>query len=187
MVGRNFEPAPPEARRINRCRLSFYRYAAYGSNLHPLRLQKRAPSAVLIGTSLLRGYELRFNKRSWLDGSAKCSITSGECGVHLAIFEIPDSERAFLDRCEGVGCGYDRCELDLDGFGACSSYVAAPVAEENTLRPTDWYKEMVVLGCRYNRFPEEYIASIERIPAIPDLDAERAAREWRLVEQLRGT
>jgi hypothetical protein len=31
-------------------------YAAYGSNLHPLRLAARAPSAALLGTCALPGW-----------------------------------------------------------------------------------------------------------------------------------
>ena len=44
-------------------------YAAYGSNLHPARLSRRAPSAEFVGTALLPGWELRLHKRGQ-DGSA---------------------------------------------------------------------------------------------------------------------
>jgi len=50
-------------------------YLAYGCNLHPVRLQKRVPSAVFTGMVELHGRILSFSKRS-VDGSGKCTIWS---------------------------------------------------------------------------------------------------------------
>ena len=38
-------------------------YAAYGSNLHPVRLSARVRAARLLGAGSVTGWELRFNKR----------------------------------------------------------------------------------------------------------------------------
>ena len=43
-------------------------YAAYGSNLHPGRLQKRVDSARLEGTAFVADLSLTFDKRG-VDGS----------------------------------------------------------------------------------------------------------------------
>jgi len=48
-------------------------YFAYGSNLHPLRLQARLSSAQLIGTTILPGYALKFHKLGHCL-SGKCNI-----------------------------------------------------------------------------------------------------------------
>lgn len=164
--------------------MSAYRYAAFGSNLHPTRLQIRVASARLIGTSLLGGHSLKFHKRSSKDGSGKCNIPGGESGVYVAVFEILESERAILDQCEGLGYGYDCYEIQLDDFGACSTYIAAASAIDDSLLPMDWYKEYVLRGAHFHGFPREYVARIERLPAVADHDQVRAAREWKLAKAL---
>ena len=81
------------------------RYAAYGSNLHPLRLNNRISSAQLLATRFLPDWSLCFNKRS-KDQSAKCSILAGGDGVYFAIYEISHQDKLVLDTIEGVGTGY---------------------------------------------------------------------------------
>ena len=166
--------------------MSTYRYAAYGSNLHPLRLEKRVPSAKLLGVSFVSGYELRFNKKSDIDGTGKCSINRGVGLVRLAVFEIKAEERGILDRCEGLGKGYDEISIDAHQFGRCLTYIANPAVIDETLRPTDWYKEMVLLGCRWHRFPDEYDRSIETTRSIGDADERRSRANWQLVDELRN-
>ena len=78
------------------------KYAAYGSNLHPLRLSRRLPSAELISSAYLPDWSLHFHKRS-IDESGKCNIRRGGSGVHYAIFEISLEDKLALDRIEGVG------------------------------------------------------------------------------------
>ena len=165
--------------------MSTYRYAAYGSNLHPLRLRKRVPSARLLGATYLDGYELRFNKTSWKDGSGKCNIVPSESRVYLAIFEILEAERTILDTLEGLGSGYNREKLQIDGFGACSTYVADQGAIDELLFPMDWYKEMVRLGCVVNEFPDFYRRTVEAVAATEDSDEKRARAQWKIVEELR--
>ena len=165
--------------------LSTYRYAAYGSNLHPLRLQKRVPSAQLLGTTHLDSFELTFNKVSWKDGSGKCNIVPSDKRVYLAIFEILETERAILDGLEGVGYGYTSTEISLDGFGACWTYVADSGAIDARVLPTDWYKEIVRLGCLANEFPEFYLQAVEAVSAVEDTNASRAREQWKIVQELR--
>lgn len=165
--------------------MKYYRYAAYGSNLHPQRLQRRVSSAKLLGTGFLPGYQLKFHKRSSIDGSGKCNILEGGPGVYVAIYEITEAERAILDECEGVGVGYDRHEIHLGEPGVCSTYVALSSAIDESLTPIHWYKEYVLRGACYHRFPSEYIASIERQGAIADPDRDRAALEWKLIRELK--
>lgn len=167
-----------------RCRLGIYQYAAYGSNLHPDRLRKRVSSASLIGTGLLPGYSLRFHKRGYKDGSGKCNIVTGGSGVHIAIFELAESDRSRLDQCEGVGYGYDHHTIEVDRFGTCSTYIAAEKFIDDTLTPMDWYKAYVLRGARFHGFPIEYISVLESQTAIADPDQNRARREWQLLEKL---
>ena len=166
--------------------MNWYHYAAYGSNLHPLRLRKRVSSAELLGTRVLTGRELRFNKAGFKDSSGKCNVNAGDNTVHLAVFRIKESERANLDRVEGLGKGYNSLTIQLEGIGSCSIYAAQETAINDALRPMDWYQEMVLLGCRLHRFPNDYIQAIEEVEPIADPDEDRARRQWKIVEELRN-
>ena len=163
-----------------------YQYAAYGSNLHPIRLRKRVPSAKLVGTCLLRGYDLKFHKVSKKDGSGKCNVVPGEIGVYLAIFEVHESERGDLDKIEGLNYGYNAAIFETEEFGQCSSYVADPSAIDESQHPIDWYKEMVVLGCLANSFPSDYVQGVQDVSTIIDSDNDRAIEQWKIVEELRN-
>lgn len=159
-------------------------YAAYGSNLHPVRLLERVPSAELIGTGFVPGFSLRFNKLSNVDGSAKCSIDPGGTGTFHAVYRMPAEDKSLLDACEGLGNGYDELWLDLPEFGACFTYIAAATHMKTDLDPFDWYKAMVLRGCEFNRFPDDYIGRIRARPAISDPDPERRKAQWDIAGRL---
>lgn len=158
-------------------------YAAYGSNLHPARLAERLPSARLLGTGHLQHWSLRFYKRS-KDDSGKCSILSGSEGVFFAISEISARDKLALDRIEGLGDGYAEVSLHIPPFGDCASYVAQESHVDYALRPYDWYQALVLAGARFHGFPDDYVARIGSVPAMPDPDAERSARHWALARRM---
>lgn len=159
------------------------RYAAYGSNLHPLRLGRRLASATLRGTSFLPGWSLEFNKRS-RDGSGKCSIRRGSPGVHLAVYDVSDADRRVLDQIEGVGDGYDELVLDVPGFGRCFSYSAADTHMDESLLPYDWYLRLVLTGALFHGFPEDYVGRIRTVATTNDPDGGRHRSMWDLVESI---
>ena len=165
--------------------MTIIRYAAYGSNLHPVRLTERLPAARLTGSAFLPGYALSFTKRSE-DGSGKCTIGLGGDGVHLAIYEIGSGEKQRLDEIEGVGAGYEAIDVDVPGLGACATYVAARTHVDPDLCPYDWYRELVLLGCRYHGFPEAYTARIAGLVCVADRDLARSELNHRLIRQIRG-
>ena len=160
-------------------------YAAYGSNLHPIRIGERLPSARFIGTGFLADQSLHFHKRS-LDGSGKCSIVAVGSGVHVAVYEISRSDKHRLDAIEGVGRGYSTEIIDVPGYSDCATYIGQPTHIEEGLPPYDWYRELVWLGCRYHGFPEDYMRDIGDIDAVIDPDEQRRAKNWRLVDKLRS-
>lgn len=161
------------------------RYAAYGSNLHPLRLRDRIPSAQFIATGYLPNWSLCFHKRS-KDRSAKCNILDGDDGVHFALFEISQKDKITLGKIEGVGFGYSEISLSIPDFGDCLSYIAETSHIDNSLRPYDWYKEFVVVGARFHGFPDEYLKRIESIRTICDPNSDRRDKEWETVERVRA-
>ncbi len=160
-------------------------YAAYGSNLHPVRLANRISSAHLVGTACLPNWSLRFHKKSE-DDSGKCSIFIGDDGVHFAIFNISTEDKLTLDKIEGLGNGYSEVSLCIPGFGNCASYIAEESYIEDSLRPYDWYKELVLAGARFHEFPDRYLQEIESIQALRDPDPARRANQWATVERVKA-
>ena len=159
-------------------------YAAYGSNLHPVRLSLRLPGSRYQGAAALPGKRLRFHKRS-IDQSAKCNIAVGDGIIHVAVYELTGQEKSRLDKIEGAGSGYTIETIEVPGFGECFTYVAALSYIDEGLRPYSWYKELVLVGCEALDIPADYAARIRQIPAITDPDELRHAENMKIVDLAR--
>lgn len=167
-------------------------YVAYGSNLHPLRLIERVPSARELGVVELPGYQLTFHKRS-IDGSGKCHLRlrSGQQEHYKAygvLYEFDSEEKQRLDALEGRGKGYSEQhdQFVLRGepymaylYNAQSSHI------DSGLAPYHWYKEMVLAGARFHAFPKDYINYIESAPSKDDPDPNRAKDREVLIQRMR--
>lgn len=153
-------------------------YFAYGSNLHPLRLQERVPSATFIGVVKAEQCRLTFSKKS-KDGSGKCNFfESGDSSgaVYGVLYEINASEKGALDRAEGNGYIERLVSFELHGIHyAPFTYVADSAYIDGALQPYEWYKGFVIEGARCHGFPDEYISALDKIPAKPDHNAMRAS------------
>lgn len=150
-------------------------YLAYGSNLHPRRLQHRVPSARVIGTVGLMGWQLKFHKRGQ-DASAKCNIIqTGRTSdvVYGAVYEMSASEKTVLDRVEGLNFGYRLAHMEIAGQDPAFFYVAEKEHIDNNLLAFDWYKELVIAGSHYHDFPETYLKQINMTNVVPDHDVTR--------------
>jgi hypothetical protein len=164
-------------------------YFAYGSNLHPVRLGRRCPSATLLGTGVLPGWELTFHKRG-RDGSAKGDASwTGHPGdrLRVAAFELSTADKARLDAVEGLGRGYREGVVRVRVAGVertGSLYVAEAGAVDETLRPFTWYRAMVVAGAEYHGFPEPYLDRLRAVSPAPDPDVRRSAEQWPLLAEM---
>lgn len=162
-------------------------YLAYGSNLHPVRLGKRVPSAKLLDTVELSGYEIRFHKRS-KDGSGKCNLFytgNSRDKVHAAVYKIPALERGELDKAEGLGCGYEEKEITVEVNGEplrVFTYVATDIKED--LQPYHWYRELVIEGARYHDFLPTYIAALKAVDSKDDPNLDRVKENQNLLEEM---
>ena len=164
-------------------------YLAYGSNLHPLRLVERVPSARLVGTTRLDGYQVVFIKRSH-DGSSKANLLLTQEAHHTAyaaVYEMAAKEKTVLDAIEGVGEGYDECELQVSVKGEALdvfTYVAATTHSAPGLAPYDWYHTLVMVGASHHGFPVEYVETLGAVPTKPDRDPKRRARNEALLARV---
>ena len=151
-------------------------YFAYGSNLYPNRLYKRVTSATFISNASLKGWKLYFHKKS-NDESAKCNIVktdSLEDIVYGVIYRFNSNEKVKLDRAEG---GYNPEKMPIDKFNDVLVYLAKEEKIDDNLLPYTWYKDIVIAGAKFHKFPEIYIAFINSFNAVIDLDQEREERE----------
>ena len=165
-------------------------YLAYGSNLHPLRLQERVPSAESIGVVEVRTRKLSFSKKS-KDLSGKCNFHATENVddvVYGVLYEINPNDKEHLDRAEGKGKGYNEAliKLELDGvLYAPFTYVADSKYIDFSLLPYEWYKGLVVEGAKFHSMPDKYIEWIESFIAIPDSDPKRNAENQARLERIK--
>jgi len=162
-------------------------YFAYGSNLHPRRMQERAPSTQLIGHATLPDHALCFHKKGQ-DGSAKCNafltneVTDRVEGV---LYRIDRCDKEKLDHFEGLGRGYEEEEVRIfvgSEMLEAWTYLAHPDFIDPALQPFAWYKALVIAGARYHGFPKVYLEAINSVPAIEDPDKDRAAEHLRLLQ-----
>ena len=166
-------------------------YFAYGSNLHPVRLLDRVSSARLMGVVQLDGYQLAFHKRSD-DGSGKCNLLKTRNSldtVHGAIYEIEPEHRSVLDEFEGNGYGYTDNQIQiqyLDKEYNCFTYLAQQSLITSNLKPYHWYKEMVVLGAKYLKFPDTYVSTIESVESCDDPDNKRSSENYDVLKKIKN-
>jgi len=153
----------------------YLNYLAYGSNLYPRRMRMRVPSARVVDTVELKGWQLRFHKRS-IDGSGKCNLLFTGAGADRAlgvVYEIPLIERAALDQAEGLGSGYLERSLVIDGIGKVFYYAAEEGYIDDTLVPYCWYRDYVLRGAMHHGFPQPYIEWLQQHPFTTDNNQER--------------
>lgn len=160
------------------------RYAAYGSNLHPLRLGKRVPSAKFVAATTLPGWNLEFHKRG-RDGSGKCNIVAAEQSVLFALFDIDANDRPMLDAAEGLNLGYQEMTIDAGDFGRCFCYVASNTHIDDKLKPFSWYKELVIVGLEHHQASTEYLHRVRSIEHITDDDGTRHCENMAIVAKAR--
>ena len=96
-------------------------YVAYGSNLNVRQMKLRCPSARVIGTSEIEGYELLFK------GSKSGSYLTIEpregASVPVGVWEVGNEDEAALDRYEGFPTFYYKAELTLPIKGIVSGKI----------------------------------------------------------------
>jgi hypothetical protein len=157
---------------------------AFGSNMCSGRFRAYGVSPEGAGhAAVLPGHRLLFNKKSTDDGSGKANVAlhvgSDVWGV---VYTIPDGDLEKLYKGEG---GYSRVRLTVrlrdNTITDAWAYIAKKPTDDVELRPYIWYKRFLVEGAREHSIPEDYIAELERIAAVPDTNLGRDRRKRALV------
>lgn len=85
-------------------------YIAYGSNMNQEQMELRCPGAQLIGTGLLNGYQLEFNRHATIVESS-----NPFSAVPVAVWEITLEHEQRLDQYEAFPLYYCKltCQVDM--------------------------------------------------------------------------
>jgi len=165
-------------------------YFAYGSNLHPLRLEQRVGRVSVVATASAAGFRLRFHKQG-RDESGKCNIefsgSESDC-VQGALFAFSPQQRNILDEYESLGRGYVRERVAIetrDGPATAWTYIAMPEFVDDTLKPFHWYREFVCLGAEFHGFPPSYRRQLAAQRTIQDPHTERCRERMQMLSVLR--
>lgn len=155
-------------------------YFAYGSNLLTNRLKKRCPGAVPTKRAYADDWTVEFSKPS-KDCSGKATLRR-KTGSRTPgmLFEIPEAEVCCLDKCEGVGKGYERCDtfsVRLAEGGKIvqvATYLATRTKPD--CKPYDWYLALVIAGAREHKLDEDHHALLRLVAYKPDRCCDRPER-----------
>ena len=103
--------------------------------------------------------------------------------VHGAIYSIDNDHKLELDIIEGNGYIDGRISLQYNKEEyECVTYLAQQSHIVSDMKPYHWYKSLVIMGARHLKFPESYIASIEAIESMDDLNHDRRIENEALIK-----
>lgn len=143
-------------------------YIAYGSNLNIRQMKYRCPNARIIGTSVIRDYELLFKGSKT---GSYLTIEPKEGGmVPVCVWETTDGDEANLDRYEGYPAFYYKKEMELEITGIRTgkirkrkAYVYIMHEDRKMGLPSGYYVETCLEGYRAFGFDERILyQAIER-------------------------
>lgn len=89
-------------------------YIAYGSNLNVQQMAHRCPTAELIGSGIIEGYELLFRGKRDV-GFATIEKCEGH-SVPVGLWDIKKEDELSLDRYEGYPNLYRKETMEIDMF-----------------------------------------------------------------------
>lgn len=141
-------------------------YAAYGSNLDPDQMQRRAPHSPLRGTGWLRGWRLTFGgeDRGW-EGALATVVEDPGSEVYVAVYDLTDADEKALDEWEGAGIGlYRKVRVRVDLLtGEVVSWLYVLDAYEGGL-PSARYLGVVAEAAQAAGAPDDYLSRVRATP-----------------------
>ena len=91
-------------------------YAAYGSNMDPIQMQRRAPHSPARGSGWLNGWRLTFGGEDmgW-QGALATVVEEPGSQVFVMLYDVPEWDEAALDQWEGSDLGlYRKTRVRVD-------------------------------------------------------------------------
>ncbi len=151
------------------------------------RLLARIPGARKVCNAVLPDHRLRFRKSdSGKSGKCDIEVTGNRLDrVHGVVYQIPDQDKAILDRYEGLGVGYNDklVELNSENKQVLSAFTYYALLIDEAMIPYHWYKGHVLHGAIEHQLPADYISIIEAVPSKKDPDTARSVHELAIYGQ----
>lgn len=135
-------------------------YLAYGSNLHIEHMQQRCPTAEVLGTSTLHGYQLVFNGVATIEPDPDRSVP-------VLLWDIKPADEIPLDRYEGYPHLYRRETVQVELGGKTVDAMVYIMNSEGTAPPSPGYYDTILKGYEMNGLDIAFLeqARIEAITA----------------------
>lgn len=125
-------------------------YIAYGANLNVSQMRKRCPTAKLMGTAMLKDYQLLFR------GAATIVPNFGR-SVPIAIWELDKQCERTLDQYEGFPKCYSKKTLPVELNGQIIMAFAYVMNVGEPMLPNKAYFEAIKTGYSTMRLPIQYL------------------------------
>lgn len=118
-------------------------YLAYGSNLHIEQMQRRCPTAEVLGTSTLHGYRLVFNGVATIEPDP-------DRNVPVLLWDIKPADEPPLDRYEGFPHLYRRETVQVELNGKTVDAMVYIMNSEGIAPPSPYYYDVIRQGYEMN-------------------------------------
>jgi gamma-glutamylcyclotransferase (GGCT)/AIG2-like uncharacterized protein YtfP len=118
-------------------------YLAYGSNLHIEQMQRRCPTAEVLGTSTLLGYRLVFNGVATIEPDPDRSVP-------VLLWDIKPADEPPLDRYEGFPHLYRRETVQVELNGKTVDAMVYIMNSDGIAPPSPYYYDVIRQGYEMN-------------------------------------
>ena len=133
-------------------------YFAYGSNMARAAMERRCPTARVVGPAVLKSYDFFIGVDGW--GSVKRKPGTA---VHGILWKLAPRDIAALHAYELLHQGlYDVRYLPVRIDGKCTRAMIYLLRRRAPGQPKPGYVEMIGAAARAWKLPERYIRSVER-------------------------
>jgi len=143
-------------------------YIAYGSNLNVEQMRFRCPAATVVGTGMLKGYQLLFKGSK--TGSYLTIEKNENKAVPVAVWSVTENDEKALDRYEGYPSFYYKAEMEIDIIGIKTkkkyhkkAFVYIMHEEREIGIPSKFYVETCLNGYRSFGFSPRYLEEAIKI------------------------
>ena len=135
-------------------------YLAYGSNLHIGQMQRRCPTAEVLGTSTLYGYRLVFNGVATIEPDPDRSVP-------VLLWDIKPADEPPLDRYEGYPHLYRRETVQVELNGKTVDAMVYIMNSDGIRPPSPGYYSIIREGYEMNGLDKTVLeqARVESITA----------------------
>ncbi len=141
-------------------------YAAYGSNLDPAQMAKRAPTSPAQGTGWLMGWRLTFGGENlgW-EGALATIVEDPDSQVFVMLYDVPEWDETLMDTWEGTALGvYVKIRVRVDTLeGTKVAWVYVLDGYEGGL-PSARYLGIMAEAAEVAGAPSDYVHELRSRP-----------------------